>query len=102
MAVVWQSADRKVSHLPGVVAAVREEADGIASRAEALLAEHRRTGASHIEVAHGVTDTWVELVDPEDAVAIEFGRAGFRRKDGTEVGPAEGLYIITRASGVRG
>lgn len=89
-----------VAHLPGVTAAVHKEGAEIGTRAEGLLAAHRRTGAAHIEVDHSATDSFVSLVDgtPQrsgalPAVAIEYGHTA---PDGTHVA---GLYIITKASG---
>jgi hypothetical protein len=84
--------DSVVAHLPGVVEAVASEARGGARRAEAILSGHHRTGAAHITVTHGVTDSFVNLVDPGGAAAaIEFGHT---TKQGRGV---EGIHAITGA-----
>lgn len=100
MASVRKSCNKTIAHLTGVRDAVRAEADAGAERARAALAGHRETGASSIEVTYGRTDSLVELVDPEDAVAIEFGRAGYTREDGRQIGPMEGLHILGEAFGI--
>lgn len=85
--------NRIVSHLPGVRQAVYDKADEIGTRAESRLAGHRRTGRSSIEVEYTRINGLVSLVDPENAMAIEFGHA----RGNTNV---EGLYIITGAAGL--
>jgi len=81
-----------VAHLPGVVAAVAartEEAKGVA---EARLAAHHDTGETHITVTHGVTDSFLNLVDPGGAAAaIEFGGT---RKSGKAF---QGIHAISGA-----
>ena len=99
MATVSKNTARIVAHLPGVKKAVRGKAEQIGSRASAFLAQHRVTGKSKIEVTSGKVDSFVSLVDPA-AISIEFGRRGFTDKRGHTVGPAQGLYIITRAAGL--
>ncbi len=87
-----------VAHLPGVKAALREEADAIGARAEGLLAAHFKGGGAHVEVTSGRVDSHVALVDPA-ALSIEYGHAGFTRaSDGRHVGPSEGLHILAKAA----
>lgn len=79
-----------------------------ARRAEALLqvrSKNRRgedlwgkgpTGRVSVEVDKGKVDTWV-ILEARDAMAIEFGRGPIVRKDGTIIGPAEGLHVLRDA-----
>jgi hypothetical protein len=102
MAYVYsdRTVNRTVSHLPGVRAAVAEEALEIGVRAEANLARNRDTGASSIEVEQGRVDSYVYLVDPDNAVAMEFGHwvAGSYETDTPKF--VDGLYIISLAAGL--
>lgn len=88
--------ERMLSRLPGVQAAVKVEAEAIAGRARTLLAEHRVTGDSNIEVSRHRPDYLVSLVD-EAAMSIEYGRAGYQRGPWF-IDPAEGLHILHRAA----
>lgn len=88
--------NRIVSHLPGVIGAVRKTANRIAVKAEARLSAHRYTGAASVSVTHGITDSYVNL-DDEAALYIEFGHE--HNFSGKWV---EGLYIVTGAAGLRG
>lgn len=70
-----------VRGVPGIKAAVRSEAEGIAGTAEAILAPHHANNAaerdpgdsiSHIVVESGIVDSYVDLVDEDGgAAAIE-------------------------------
>lgn len=94
MATVHIDADCNgvIAHLPGVVAAVAAEATAGAARARSILAGHHHTGAAHITVTHGTTDSFVNLVDPGGAAAaIEFGHT---TKGGRAV---QGIHAITGA-----
>jgi hypothetical protein len=80
-----------VAHLPGVIGAVAAKAAEGAARAEAILASHHRTGATHITVTHGTVDSFVNLVDPGGAAAaIEFGHT-------SKHGAVQGIHAITGA-----
>jgi hypothetical protein len=76
--------------------ATRATAEIIGGRARARLEAHRDTGDASIKVEHGAIDSHV-ILDDEASLSIEFGRAGFTRKDGAYVGPAEGLHILSGA-----
>lgn len=101
MAVImrpWSEVNLKVSHLPGVGAAVYEHAQKIAAKAEVNLAAHRYPGddtMSFIDVTRGTVDSFVNLEDTgTGALGIEFG---YRAKNGKIV---HGLHIITGAAGL--
>lgn len=81
-----------IAHLPGVVASVAAKAQEGKGRAEAILARHHKTGATHITVTHGSVDSFVNLEDPGGAAAaIEFGHT-------TAGGSAvQGIHAITGA-----
>lgn len=87
--------NRIVSHLPGVRGAVRDKADEIAREAETRLSAHRVSGRASVEVTYGRIDSFVSLVDPHNAMAIEFGHKHNRTGENVE-----GLYIITGAAGL--
>lgn len=98
---VYRNVSETVAHLPGVQAAVDAQGAEIASKAESLLAAHRRTGAAHIEADYSGIDATVSLVDNTaqssgalPAVAIEYGHRD--KRSGKFV---EGIYVITRAAG---
>ena len=77
MLVTPHRLNKIVSHMPQVRAAVSAQVAARAPRARAVLARHRRTGASRIESYVAETDGWIVLVDPRgNAAAIEFGRKG--------------------------
>ncbi len=100
MAQVYASVNRLVAREPGVKAAVRAKAEELAVRARALLASHRDTGATTIEVTSGRVDSFVSMVG-EGVVSIEYGHSAYTRKDGREIGASQGLYVIHRAAGLR-
>lgn len=86
--------NKRVSHLPGVVKSVRNQANRIADKAEVRLAAHRYEGQAEITVSYGRTDSFVNLDDPA-ALSIEFGH------DHNVTGkPVKGLYIVTGAAGL--
>ncbi len=85
--------NRTVSHLKGVRAAVRSEAEDIAVIANSRLAPHRRTGAAHIEVEQSDVDTVVSLVD-EAALSIEFGHYMGSSSLGTSRKFIPGLHLF--------
>ncbi|MCU1675338.1 MAG: RoPhRER2 [Frankiales bacterium] len=93
MASVRRDINRTVAKMPGVFEAVLAEAHGIAGEAQALLAEHFRTGEAHIEVTKRRPDVLVELVDPA-ALSIEYGRGPEENGQGA----MEGLHILGRAA----
>lgn len=74
---------------------VRDATEEIGAKARANLAAHRDEGHAQIEVSYGDVDGFVDLVDPDNAVAIEYGHV--HNKTGE---PVAGLYIITRAAGI--
>jgi len=88
--------ERRLAASRGVQAVVHATANEIGARAKALLAAHRQTGNASIKVDHSGIDSEVILDDPA-SLSIEYGRGGYTRKDGTYVGPAEGLHILGRA-----
>jgi hypothetical protein len=75
--------------------AVTEATEEIAAKARRNLEAHRYEGESSIEVDFGEIDGFVSLVDPDNAVSIEYGHK--HNKTGE---PVAGLYIITRAAGI--
>lgn len=87
---------KEVAMLKGVRDAVYEEAGEIYWRAVAILAKHRDTGASKIEIdvpdtyAHWGVNIW--LVD-EAALSIEFGH--YTKGAGKYVG---GLHVLRKAA----
>lgn len=92
---IYAHCNRTVAHLPGVIAAVYAKAVEGGAVARGILAAHRHTGASSIEVTRGsAPDSFVSLVDP-DAISIEFGRVGTMGR-----GTSQGVFAITRAFGM--
>jgi hypothetical protein len=91
-----------VAPLPNVQAAVHAQAEKIGAKAKALLeGHHTPERQASVEVTrakgkYGHLDYYVSLVDPDNAMAIEFGH--IHNKSGKHV---EGLYIITGAAGLR-
>jgi hypothetical protein len=95
MRIDWLYPDKSmntvVSHLKGVIGAVRSHADDIGDAASAKLESHRFYGDdthAEIEVDTRDVDSIVSLVDPA-ALSIEFGTKHMR-----------GLYIVTGAAGL--
>lgn len=90
--------NQTISHLPGVIGAVRAEAVQIGARAEARLKAHFYEGEAEISVTHGAIDSFVNLDDPA-ALSIEFGHTLYvhGQKTGRQI---PGLYIISGASGL--
>lgn len=77
MAVVYPNCNSLIAHMEGVGAYVNVVAQGGAAKARSILAAHRHSGASYIDVTRGTTDSFINLNDPGgDALAIEFGRTG--------------------------
>lgn len=91
--VIYPDCNKTVAHLPGVIAAVYAKAQEGGVTARAILASHRHTGASSIEVTQGDVDSFVSLVDP-NAISIEFGRVGTMGR-----GTSQGVFAVTRAFG---
>jgi hypothetical protein len=91
----------EIAKIPGVRDAVRGEAGEVYWRAKSNLANHRDTGNADIEIDEPSTyDHWgvnVWLVDPA-ALSIEFGHFVHNKEFPRFVA---GLYIITRAAGLR-
>lgn len=84
--------------------AVQNELGRVARRmtadADAKLASHRDSGDSKIEHRKGRIDHYVDLDDRDGAgaaAAIEFGRKGYTREDGTWVPPADGVHALSDA-----
>lgn len=96
MADVDDFAHDTVAHLHGVIDEVRNVAHTHASVATGLLAAHRHSGDSRIEVdSDGLTDSIVWLSDSRGqraALSIEFGRP---RK-----GDMVGLHVLGAAFGL--
>lgn len=97
--------NRTISNLDGVKGAVRRKASEIGNKAEMRLAARRDTGVARIEVEHnfageyGHLDSLVSLVDPDNAVAIEYGHRLY--VNGKRTGKyIQGLYIIRGAAGL--
>ncbi len=93
MALVYDGTDEYVAHLPEVRDEVRKVAELGGTRASAILASHKHSGAMHIEVTHGIkTDSFVSLVDPDGgAVAAEFGHISENGR------PVPGLEVLKTA-----
>lgn len=75
----------------------------MAAQAEVDLVEHREDGHAQIEWEHGVVDWYVTLSDDRGqkaALSIEYGREPYTDEHGRKVGGMEGLYILTRATGI--
>lgn len=81
--------------VPGVAAYVHTVAQRGGAKARSILAAHRDTGASYIEVTRGThPDSHISLVDPGgNALAIEFGRTGSM---GTQP-PSKGVHALQGA-----
>jgi hypothetical protein len=88
-----------IAHLPGVRGAVYAKGSAIQARAEALFAPHNHPGRHEIEGKKQDTDFLVSLVGPVPIV-VEFGREGYTRSDGAQIGPMQGLRILGRAAGI--
>lgn len=84
----------------------------IAVDADALLKDHHVERIAHIEVTKGDIDRYVCLVDSNvtngesarnnSALSIEMGRAGFIDPEtGKTWGEMDGLYVLSRAAGVK-
>lgn len=72
------------------------------SDADAKLDSHRDSGDSRIVRRRGRVDHYVDLDDRRGAgaaAAIEKGRGGYHRPDGTYVPPAEGVNALGTALG---
>lgn len=97
MAEVYPWVDARMARMAGVKKVRRAAAVTIGAKAKAKLASHRAEGDSSIKVQHGPVDSLVILDDPA-ALSIEFGRGAYTRKsDGAEIGPMEGLHILSSA-----
>lgn len=93
--------NRTASHLPGVRASVRSEADKIEAKAEANLAAHRdvSNATDHtISSEQDDVDALVSLEGPAPA-SVEWGH-WYTGNLGGEPKYVPGLYIITKASGI--
>ncbi|HEY9417881.1 MAG TPA: DUF5403 family protein [Pseudonocardia sp.] len=95
---IYKSCNSDVAHLTGVIAAVASAAGRGAARADAILSAHKpgvdsTVGPTFIEVTHGKTDSFVNLVDPGGAAAaIEFGRLKGGRGTTRGVGAITGAF----------
>lgn len=94
----WSDVNRTVARLPGVKAAVYEEAVKIATKAEQRLSLHHRPDddtSSSVDVSRGTVDSFINLNDDGGgAMGIEFG---YRAENGRIV---HGLHIVTGAAGL--
>lgn len=103
--------EKFIAILPDVQAELQRQAEVVAARAEANLAQVRAdpdyTGEGHsrITVTRGRVDRFVNLDDErgdQAAAAIEFGREAYtyRTKDGrtVHVRATEGKYVLTDAA----
>lgn len=92
--------NKLLAHLPEVNLEVRAVTRRGGRRAEALLAEHRHSGAARIDVEFGSTDGFVVLNDDRGerhALSIEFGRRDRIRDDGSIEHGMEGLHVLRDA-----
>lgn len=107
---------KTIAELDGVQNEIWERTFQIAARAEAALVQHRVEGIAQIDMAKGDIDAYVVLEDTNatnkkkganSAASIEFGREGYEVEvvdtagnvvNEYEVGPMEGLYILTEAA----
>lgn len=97
---------RKIEKVIAVHATVQDRLDTeilqAATRAEAGLARHRKTGQAKIEVDEGRVDRYLVLVDEAGAgaaMSIELGHRSVT-PGGDEVGYVEGLHILGDAMGL--
>lgn len=95
----WTAMNHVVSHIEGVKASVRAEAEEVHAKAEARLARHRNTGAADVSVSQGDVDSFVNLDDPA-ALSIEFGHFVKGKYEDDTPKYVHGLYIITGAAGL--
>lgn len=98
MAEVVPNLDRRIAGLTGVQAAVKAVTEQVASVARADLEQHRQSGEHQIVVERpNHLDYDIVLTGPA-AVTVEYGRDGYTRPDGTNVGPMDGLGIMRHAA----
>lgn len=103
------SVEDTVSHLGATRSAVSGKAQGMGREAAALLSQHHKTGAAHIDVVIPPTtelDAYVMLMDNDDgqggpatsAMGIEFGFTQTHRNGKKLAKPIEhnGLHILGR------
>lgn len=107
--------DRK-THVVNQVAANHDDVQDYLARltfaygvaAQEILRQHRQEGRAHIEVDHLDVDWYVILADDDpmndesdsgNALAIEFGRAGYIDQDGLIWGESPALGVLTEATG---
>lgn len=92
--------NKTISHLPGVIGAVRMQAQKIGAKAEARLETvHTPARESEITITYGEVDSFVNLDDPDNALSIEFGHILYI--NGKRTGKyIPGKYIITGAAGL--
>lgn len=104
MARVWLLPQKRmnhvISHLEGVKMSVRAQAQKIGAKAEARLESvHTPERESKITITYGDVDSFVNLDDPDNAMAIEFGHVLY--VNGKRTGKyIPGKYIITGAAGL--
>ncbi|MEV4642770.1 DUF5403 family protein [Actinoplanes sp. NPDC049548] len=75
----------------------------MAATADELLVQNRHDGHAEIDWEHADVDWFVTLSDERGqkaALSIEFGREPYTDEHGRKVGGMEGLYILTRATGI--
>lgn len=70
-----------ISHLPGVIDAVRDEAQTIEGKAQAFRMQHWDQGEARITLSHGDVDSFVNLED-KAALPIEWNLHILRRAAG--------------------
>lgn len=90
---IYPNCNELIAHIEGVGAYVNVVAQRGAAKARSILARHRDTGASYIDVSRGDTDSFINLNDPGgNALAIEFGRTGTMGK-----GTSRGVHALQGA-----
>lgn len=88
-----QSLNKKIARLDSVQAALKVEQAKIAAKAQALLADHHKTGEHEITMSSGKVDKYVNLEGPA-ALSVEAGHFdGYKGKRKH----VEGLHILKRA-----
>lgn len=94
MALVYRKCNSIVAHIPAVHAEVVKAANTVASKADARLAAHRKTGKHRITVSFGKVDAFVNL-EGVHALSLEYGH--FTPGGKTWV---EGIHVLTGALGI--
>lgn len=99
MASVDFNVDSVIAHLSEVAVVVHEEAMAVASRAQANLAVHHKTGEHSITVDKQDTDYVVSLMG-SNAISVEYGHISYKGNKRLRAEPVPGLRIIRNAAGL--